>query len=231
MSEAEQWIYKAGNDCAYCKDGLCARMNQLMEEGKSIRAASRIMEKECKGRWNWKTIFNNFKNWTDPNLGHRAQGTGQNEWFTPDIHIQAARDVMGEIDLDPATSEAAQKRIQAKQYFTPRENGLERDWTGRIWLNPPYSKPNITNFSVKMCTEVEAGRTSEAIMLAHAYTDTSWFHQVEKKAALICFTKGRIGFEEDDGHVAAPTQGQCFFYFGKNLENFRGIFKQFGFIR
>jgi hypothetical protein len=44
-----------------------------------MRAASRIMEKECNGKWKAETIRHNFENWTGPNLAHRAKGTGQNE--------------------------------------------------------------------------------------------------------------------------------------------------------
>jgi hypothetical protein len=45
---------------------------------------------------------------------HRALGTGENEWYTPKQYIEAARKVLGEIDLDPATSEKAQETIGAK---------------------------------------------------------------------------------------------------------------------
>jgi hypothetical protein len=51
MSEPIEWIYQAGTGCAYCKDGLCQRMNQLMENGHSQRSAARVMEDECEGKW------------------------------------------------------------------------------------------------------------------------------------------------------------------------------------
>jgi hypothetical protein len=86
-------------------NGLCARMNQLMEEGYSMRAASRIMEQECNGKYSAATILKMFYYWTAENFStHRTKGTGQNECFTPQIYIKAAREVMGDIDLDPATS-------------------------------------------------------------------------------------------------------------------------------
>jgi hypothetical protein len=68
MSEPIEWIYQAGTGCAYCKDGLCQRMNQLMENGHSQRSAARAMEDECEGKWTAQTIENNFRNWTAPNL-------------------------------------------------------------------------------------------------------------------------------------------------------------------
>jgi len=79
MPEPIEWQFQAGTSCAYCKDGLCQRMNQLMEEGHSQRAASRIMEDECGGKWKAKTILHNFENWTrDPNLGQSKELEKQN---------------------------------------------------------------------------------------------------------------------------------------------------------
>jgi phage N-6-adenine-methyltransferase len=160
---------------------------------------------------------------------HLAQGTGENEWYTPIQYIHAARKVMGDIDLDPATSEIAQSRIGATNYFT--NDALVKEWHGRVWLNPPYSKELIGPFIQKLADEFGSGRVHEAIMLTHSYTDTGWFHTAEAGAALICFTRGRIAFESPDGDKAVPTQGQAFFYYGDNAEKFAEVFREYGFVR
>jgi hypothetical protein len=46
----------------------------------------------------------------------RVQCTGEQEWYTPQPYIDAAREVLGTIDLDPATSLQAQERIQAARF-------------------------------------------------------------------------------------------------------------------
>jgi hypothetical protein len=74
---------------------------------------------------------------------HRAQGTGENEWYTPARELEAARAVLGEFDLDPACSHRAQATVRAKKYFTVEDDGLAQDWHGRVWLNPPYEQPHI----------------------------------------------------------------------------------------
>jgi hypothetical protein len=44
-------------------------------------------------------------------------GTGENEWYTPVKYIEAARRVLGNIDLDPASCEAAQTTVRARQFL------------------------------------------------------------------------------------------------------------------
>lgn len=162
---------------------------------------------------------------------HRAEGTGENEWFTPEKYIEAARKVMGGIDLDPASNPIAQDWIRATKFFTRADNGLAQQWHGRIWLNPPYAQPLIWQFCEKLVEELSSGRVDQAILLTHNYTDTAWFHHAEQCASLICFTRGRIPFVDDDGEDCAPTQGQAFFYYGDKGDEFRTVFTEFGFIR
>lgn len=164
--------------------------------------------------------------------GHfRTRFTGENEWYTPPEYIEAARACLGAIDLDPATAPAAQETVRAARFFTRDDDGLKHEWHGRIWLNPPYAQPEIARFIDKLLTEVSAGRATEAILLTHNYTDTGWFHAAAGQCAALCFTRGRIRFVGASGEIAAPTQGQAFFYFGPGLDRFRATFASIGFIR
>jgi ParB family chromosome partitioning protein len=163
-------------------------------------------------------------------LPRGATGTGENEWYTPDSYIALARMVLGKIDLDPATSAHAQKLIRATRFYTAEKDGLKRNWHGRVWLNPPFAQPAIEDFVSKMVSEYEAKRVKAAIMLTHNYTDTAWFHEAASTATAICFTRGRIKFYKPDGGVAAPTQGQAFFYFGRDARKFIRCFSEIGFI-
>lgn len=159
-----------------------------------------------------------------------ASGTGQNEWYTPPEHIDLARSVLGGIDLDPATSSVANETVRAANIFTADDDGLAKEWGGRVWMNPPYAQPHIAHFVEKLCSEYEAGRVTEAIALTHNYTDTSWFHRAATACSAICFTRGRIGFLSPDGERAAPTQGQAFFYFGNRVCEFAEAFATVGFV-
>jgi phage N-6-adenine-methyltransferase len=166
----------------------------------------------------------------EPPANHRAEGTGENEWYTPERYLKAARAVMGGIDLDPATSEQAQLTVRAKRFYTIEDDGLTKPWQGRVWLNPPYAQPAIGHFAEKMAAEVAARRVSQAIMLTHNYTDTVWFHTAAEPATAVCFTKGRIKFVDVNGVEAAPTQGQAFFYYGSKVDKFLEVFSEFGLV-
>src|SRR5260221_7395603 len=82
-----------------------------------------------------------------------------NEWFTPSRYIEAARLVMGSIDLDPASCSEANQTVKAKRYYSIDDNGLEQPWYGNIWLNPPYGRSanyvdsNIGLFTKKLLDE------------------------------------------------------------------------------
>jgi phage N-6-adenine-methyltransferase len=158
-----------------------------------------------------------------------TEGTGEFELYTPAEYIEAARLVLAAIDLDPASNDIAQKTVRAEHYFTSETNGLEREWNGRVWLNPPYHRDLLPDFVDKMIEEVTAGRVTAAIMLTNNCTDTEWFHKAQASCAAICFTKGRIRFTQPNGIEVLPTQGQAFFYFGPDVAGFASVFCKIGF--
>lgn len=156
-------------------------------------------------------------------------GYDGDEWYTPAEYIEAARRVMGDIDLDPASCESAQDVIGAGVYYTKEDNGLARSWFGRVWLNPPYSMPLIKDFVTTIIDEYESGRVSEAIVLTNNSSDTSWFHMLLAMYPA-CFTRGRVQFWRPDHEAFGTRQGQVFFYLGHNLEAFIREFSQFGIV-
>jgi hypothetical protein len=84
--------------------------------------------------------------------------TGDQESFTPPEYVEAARKVMGSIDLDPASCEVAQITVKAKRYYTKENNGLDKHWKGNIFLNPPYSHPEVKQFIDKLLSELKPGQ-------------------------------------------------------------------------
>ena len=166
-------------------------------------------------------------------MATRVKGlTGEIEWYTPRRFLDAAIAVMGEIEIDPASSEAAQAHVKAGQYFTIEMDGLSQKWTGRVFLNPPYAMPFIKQFTAKMIHSWQTGEMPEGILLTNNATDTEWFHNVLEACSAVCLTRGRICFLEASNdeliEKESPTHGQAFFYFGKNADRFTQTFSDFG---
>ena len=150
---------------------------------------------------------------------HVSNNSGNNEWYTPAEYIDIARAVMGSIDCDPASSEIANKTVCAETFYTYEDDGLEKDWNGNVWMNPPYAQPLINQFSEKLIGEIENGNINEACVLVNNATETRWFQTMAEKAKAIWFVKTRVKFIDVYGNPnGAPLQGQCFLYFGSNVE-------------
>ena len=161
---------------------------------------------------------------------HVAHNSGNNEWYTPKEYIEAARQVMGWIDLDPATSETANTVVQADEFYTAQDDGLAQEWTGKVWMNPPYSSDLVGRFAEKLCSHYEAGDVTEAIVLVNNATETGWFQRMAQTATCVCFPRTRVKFWKPDGETGAPLQGQAILYFGTKNINFIAAFRSFGFV-
>jgi len=161
---------------------------------------------------------------------HLSRCTGEVEWYTPAKWIEVARSVIGEFDIDPASSEVAQKQVKAASYYTKEQNGLSQPWHGRIWLNPPYERHLIRRFVEKLISEIESGNVVEAIMLTNSQTEAAWFQLALSRAACICFPYRRVRFERPDGSVSenGPLHAQTFFYYGTAPARFVEGFRPYG---
>lgn len=60
-------------------------------------------------------------------------------WMTPAWLVEIARELLGgDIDLDPASDEAGNARIQAKNIYTIETDGLAHSWdASTVFVNPP----------------------------------------------------------------------------------------------
>jgi len=51
-------------------------------------------------------------------------------------------DLLGlQFDLDVASSDSQEIIVPATNRFTINDDALTQEWVGRIWMNPPFSKP------------------------------------------------------------------------------------------
>ncbi|GAM77090.1 modification methylase Bsp6I [Vibrio ishigakensis] len=159
---------------------------------------------------------------------HAKIANMNNEWHTPHQYIDSARKVMGSIDTDPASNDIAQEYIQADTYYTIDNSSLDKEWSGNVWMNPPYGR-TIKDFCNKLVDEFESGRVKQAIVLTNNGTDTQWFDALSGISSAICHHKKRIAFLRPTGErVNNNTKGQIFMYIGDNSQAFRDEFNQYG---
>jgi len=126
----------------------------------------------------------------------RSTVSAKDEWLTPPLIIRS----LGEFDLDPC---APVKRPwdTARKHFTIEDDGLSKEWEGRVWCNPPYgmqTKKWLNHLS----------RHGNGIALIFARTETKmFFDYVWDKADALYFIKGRLRFYHVDGTEAKNSAG------------------------
>jgi len=164
-----------------------------------------------------------------PRVNRLVFNSGTQEWFTPREYIEAARAVMGSIDVDPASCEAANATVKATEFFTKEKDGLAAKWHGNVWLNPPYAVELITKFVTVVVEKYAAAEIEQAIVLTNNSTETRWFQALLDACSAVCFPSSRIRFIDKNGNPSSsPLQGQAVFYLGDRVEEFRTVFDAFG---
>lgn len=165
-------------------------------------------------------------------LGHLRQESF--EWYTPPTFIRAVKRVLGDIELDPASSIHANRVVKARLFYDQTTDGLTKRWNAQtVFLNPPYCKAGNTSnqdrWTGKLLAEYQAGNVKEAILLVTSATETVWFHRLMRYP--MCFVKGRIQFAAPAGKKGGATKGSIFVYLGHREQRFKAVFSRFGSVK
>lgn len=175
------------------------------------------------------------------------------EWYTPSPFVEAARQVMGSIDLDPASHEEANLTVKAGAFFTAENNGLTLRWWGNVFVNPPGGKgpggkPLVPAFWKHMMKEYADGNFDQAIWIGYSLEQLQTLQRVSFKSPLnfpLCIPHRRIAFVENEAKKAAriekliaqgkdpnkasgPSHSNYICYLGERREDFSRIFSRFG---
>ena len=155
------------------------------------------------------------------------------DWYSPGDPIDAARALMGGIDLDPASSPEANEMVRASAIFTREDDGLTRPWPGRVWLNWPGGRnenheSNAALWSTKLLAEYATGVTTEAVCLVfNCATGNAWWQPFWRHS--ICFPRGRLRFRRPGGELGdSPVHSIAVVYLGPRVEQFRAAFAHLG---
>lgn len=136
---------------------------------------------------------------------HEAPVGETDEWYTPAIVF----DRLGlDFDLDPASpSSGPVPWVPARRFLSALDDGLGSVWTGRVWLNPPYSR--VAPFLDRLAEH------GDGIALTFARTDTRWFHRAVETAAAVTFVRDRLYFVRPNGSSGRPALGSLLLAWGE----------------
>jgi DNA N-6-adenine-methyltransferase (Dam) len=116
------------------------------------------------------------------------------DWLTPPEILQA----LGPFDMDPCASQYQPWRT-AETQFTIEDDGLARQWHGRVWCNPPYG-PHAEKFLRRMAEH------GNGIAFIFARTETKAFQEwCWKRADGMLFMAGRVKFRLPGGGTAGTA--------------------------
>jgi hypothetical protein len=111
------------------------------------------------------------------------------EWYTP-RYVFDCLDCA--FDLDPASpGMRIVPWIPAEHHFT--RHGLEREWFGFVWLNPPYGREKLYKWTEKFAEH------KNGICLVPERTSTMWWQYLAAEADLILCMRDRVKFSNAFG--------------------------------
>lgn len=156
------------------------------------------------------------------------------DWQTPGVVLDAIRDGMGPILLDPCTTD--ENPVGAQFFISPGPanvvgklgtDGLREDWWawdsgGLVFVNPPYGR-ELPAWVDKGRAEADYG--CEILMLVPARTDTKWFQTAMFDA--VCFWRGRLKFKGAKNPAPFPS---ALLYWGEQMERFSEAFQPLGLV-
>ena len=96
---------------------------------------------------------------------------------------------------------ASEDNAKCAKYFTETDDGLQQEWEGVCWMNPPYGR-EIIKWMKKAYESSLNGAT--VVCLVPARTDTTWWHEYAMKGT-IEFIRGRLKFGNSKNSAPFPS--------------------------
>lgn len=128
---------------------------------------------------------------------HQSASMISDVWLTPPEIVET----LGPFDLDPCAAPEPRPWDTAAHHIALPEDGLAAEWSGRVWLNPPYSSE-----AVKWLRKMADHNNGTALVFAR--TETSWFVEtIWKAATAVLFIEGRLYFHRPNGVRAEANAG------------------------
>lgn len=128
------------------------------------------------------------------------------DWYTPKYVF----DALGcSFDLDVSSPIEGPRYTPATKWLY--EGSLEKEWSGFVWMNPPYANEKQ---KVRWLTKFFAHGNGIALMPDR--TSAKWFQDSIRLSDAFLLTSRKIKFERPDGSVGeSPGNGSALFAVGK----------------
>ncbi len=114
-----------------------------------------------------------------------------NEAYTPALIVEPSRQVLGTIDLDPASCAVAQDLVQAATWYDASRDGMRQHWQGRVFLNPPGGLYALSQ-GKQVSTDAKKGYPQGDLVSSAAawWTRLVWeyMHGQVTAAIFVCFS-------------------------------------------
>lgn len=126
------------------------------------------------------------------------------EWYTPKYIF----DALGcKFDLDVA-SPICRPSVPCHKWYS--SHGLELEWHGFVWMNPPFGGRNAL---VPWLDKFFAH--GNGIALTPDRTSAPWWQAAARRADAVMFIDGKVKFERPDGSIGkSPSNGTTLFACG-----------------
>lgn len=173
-----------------------------------------------------------------------------NEHYTPRAIVEAARDVMRVIHLDPATTaEVNANVVRAHSWHTKDDDGLSKVWQGNVFLNPPGGlvkhpsgiKSSAALWWQKLVVSYNARYVQQAIFVGFTLEIIRTTQHPAIPAGIIefpcCFPRDRVAFfGEDLEPQTSPSHANVIAYLPDrddpwSVQRFAEVFSKFGTVR